>query len=139
MYRALATELEKEIYNNLSDQDTADILNDGVLRYPKPLETITISRYLLLNDQWLAIKNSTSSTSLYFKELISSLDTIEEDTIKTLENLLTKLVEELPSFTSKYKQEILNLGTILISKAESLSFPYLREEDIGYSRSLVGV
>jgi len=109
-------------YSTMTDQQVADSLNAKTRVRQQPIPTYLIKRYMVLNDLWLPIKQSTAPEA---QVTIDALATFEHFDVvdPTVATKFTAILDGLIAqglLTTAQKAEILNLQNEPISRAEEI-------------------
>lgn len=137
-YLKLKGELNKLTYNNLSDIEAKQQLNDKIIPCKVNIITRDLRKYLVLVNKLIVLESSEHTTAIAVNRFLDLFDTLDI-TESVVEQVLIANIDALININildETDKTNILNLGLKLISRAEELGFNELKESDINYARRI---
>lgn len=129
-----------DLFPTLSDEELYAELTRKIIEINTSIAAQDIKKYLMLKGLWLPIKRAKyDSTELAIDALSTFIefDLTDSEVYSMLVYVLNELIKTIlvPSFTEQNKQDILQLGTALMSWAD-LYIPTLTHGDIAKARQL---
>ena len=118
-------------YSTMTDAQRLSSITTKNISAKVPISARSVKRYLILNDKWLTIKNSTDANALIALDALKEFDEFDVQDSLVL-NKLTSIIDGLITaglVTTTDKTNVLAMGDTMISRAEQLgvSNPTLAE------------
>jgi len=129
-------------YASMTDQQAADALSARNRVRKRPLPTHEIKKYMVLNDLWLPIKQSTTAEAQIALDALATFeffDVADAATGALVEAKLTSILDGLIAkglITATHKTDILAMANEPISRAEDLGFSPVTPVDVAKARRL---
>jgi len=129
-------------YASMTDQQAADALGARNRARKRPLPTHDIKKYMVLNDLWLQIKQSTTAEAQVALDALATFeffDVTDAATGALVEARLVAILDGLIAkglITTQNKADILALTNEPISRAEELGVSPVSQVDVAKARRL---